>query len=481
MKKRELYQGKSPYSYIAFDPIDSVIVDEMLEILEQEGYRFWLNEKITPDESDFAEIGKKLGSSSATILVLTENAVVNGLVNAVVESTVERRNPLVIYMTYENAELLAYLHNLFDKAVNVVILRTWEQSFLSSNSVRQALSATKGLTYAQEEELYSMGMEILSSDTATREQMSDAMKSISFSASNEFPPALNFLGNLALERARAGSDSYSSAVVYYKVAAEKGDIDSIYKLGCLISDGEGFAKNNSAALPFLAIAAVQGIADAQYRIAEMMEYGLGVTQNRNEATKWYIKALENGDRRPYIKLAHRYLNGETVEKNESTAADYYIEAAKDGLEEAYLVLAKLYRDGIGVRVNEEKSQEYFFLAADKGIYEAQYNYGMCLYKDKKYVEAFKWLMLSVSDLPDGATPEPDALYAIAECCEKGLGTAQDRTKAFLYYYSAAKLGHTRSRLALAECYKKGIGVPINKRAAAFYDTKEADSDGEDTL
>ncbi len=481
MKKRELYQGKRPYSYIAFDPSDSEITDSLLESLEQEGYRFWLNEKISPEEDDFAEIGKKLGSSSATVLVLTESSIANGLINAVIESTIERRNPLIIYMTYENPELLAYLHNLFDTAVNVVILRTWEQPFLSSNSVRQALSATKGLTYAQESELYSLGMEILSSDTATREQMDDAMKSISYSASNEFPPALNFLGNIALERARTGSDSYSSAVVYYKVAAEKGDIDSIYKLGCLISDGEGFAKNNSAALPFLAIAAVHNVADAQYRIAEMMEHGSGVTINRTEATKWYIKALENGDRRAYIKLAQRYLNGETVERNEKLASEYYSEAALDGYAEAYLVLAKLYRDGVGVRMSAEKSQEYFFLAADKGISEAQYNYGMCLYKEKKYVEAFKWLMLSVSDLPDGVTPEPDALYVIAECCEKGLGTAQDRAKAFLYYYSAAKLGHTKSRLAVADCYKKGKGVPVNKRAAAFYDTKEAEFDGEDAV
>ncbi len=476
MKKRELYQGKRPYSYIAFDPNDSVIADALLESLEQEGYRFWLNEKISPREEDFTEIGKKLGLSSATVLVLTENAISNGIVKAVVESTIERRNPLVIYMTYENPELLAYLHDLFDTAVNVVILRTWEQPFLSSNSVRQALLSTKGLTYAQESELYSVGMEILSSDTATHEQMDDAMKRISYSASNEFPPALNFLGNIALERARAGSDSYSSAVLYYKVAAEKGDIDSIYKLGCLIADGEGFAKNNAAALPFLAIAAVHEIADAQYRIAEMMEYGAGAVPNRAEATNWYKKALLNGDRRAYIKLAHRYLNGETVEKDEAVAAEYYTEAAKDGSAEAYFVLAKLYRDGVGVRSNSEKSQEYFFLAADKGISEAQYNYGMCLYKDKKYVEAFKWLMLSVSDLADGATPEPDALYVIAKCCEKGLGTAKDRAKAFLYYYSAAKLGHTRSRLAVAECYKKGIGVPVNKRAAAFYDTKEAEED-----
>ncbi len=473
MKKRELYQGKRPYSYIAFDPNDAMIADVLLESLEQEGYRFWLNEKTTPSEEDFAEIGKKLGSSSATVLVLTENSISNGLINAVVESTVERRAPLVIYMTYENPELLSYVHNLFDTAVNVVIFRTWEQPFLSSNSVRQALLPTKGLTYAQVSELYSMGMEILSSDTATREQMNDAMKGISYSASNEFPPALNFLGNIALERARTGNDSYSSAVVYYKVAAEQGDIDSIYKLGCLISDGEGFAQNNSAALPFLAIAAVHGVADAQYRIAELMEHGSGLTQNRSEATKWYFKALENGDRRSYIKLAQRYLNGETVERNEQIAAEYYIEAARDGSAEAYLVLAKLYRDGIGVHESAEKSQEYFLLAAEKGIAEAQYNYGMCLYKEKKYVEAFKWLMLSVSDLPDDVTPEPDALYAIARCCKDGLGTAQDRSKAFLYYYSAAKLGHTKSRRAVAECYKRGIGVPINKRAAAFYDTKES--------
>ncbi len=474
MKKRELYRGKKPYSYIAFSPADADVADVLLDSMEAEGYRFWFNAKLAIEESDAEEIGKKMNSSGATVLILTDNSINDGLVRVAIDSTVDRRIPLVVYMTYESKDMLDYLHTLFDRSVNVTIIRIWEQSFTSSNSVRQALLPTKGLTTAQAAELYNCGMDILSSENASPEAMNEAMKSISYAASDEYPPALNFLGNLALERARAGNESYSSAVLYYRVASEKGDINSIYRLGCMIADGEGFAKNPSAALAYLAIAAVENIADAQFRVAEMMEYGTGIAQNRADATKWYMKALENGDRRAYLKLAERYLNGDTIVRNEYTAAEYYIEAAADKEPQAYLMLAKLYRDGVGIKRDAEKSEDYFRLAAEKGITEAQYNYGICLYLSKKYVEAFKWLVLSVSDLPEGAAPEPDALYHIAECYENGYGTSQDRTKAFIYYYDSAKYGHTKARLAVAECYRKGIGVPVNKRAAAFYDPKYSD-------
>ncbi len=469
VKKRELYLGKKPYSYIAFNYNDAPIAEALLDNLELEGYRFWLNSKIQPTQEDFEEIGKRLGSSCATVLVLTENSMYDGIIAAVVESSIERRSPIVVYMAYETPEMITYLHDLMEKAVNVVVLRTWEQSFSSSNSVRQTLLQSKGITNAQAEELFEMSMDVLEDPDSTREEMVAAMKGISFAASNEYPPALNILGNISLENARKGSESYSTAALYHKFASDKGDINSIYTLGTMIADGEGFSKNPSAAAPYLAMAAVKGIPDAQYRIAEMMEYGVGMAQNRDNATVWYTKALESGDRRAFLKLADRYLVGDTVLRDEELAVKYYTESANDGVSEAYFMLAKLYRDGVGVNKSEEISEEYFLKAAESGVPEARYFHGSNLMKKKMYVEAFKWLTQAVTELPEGEEPCSDAYYLLAECYENGQGTVQDRAKAFLNYYRAAKHGHAKAKLAVAECYKKGIGVPVNKHASAFYD------------
>ncbi len=471
MRKRELYTGNKPFSYVAFTYQDAEIAEKLLDEMEEDGYRYWLNAKLSPNEKELMEISKRLSASSATVLVLTHNSMNDRIVNAVVENTVERRCPLVVYLTLETSEIMEYLNGLFERLSQVVVIRVWEQSFNSLNSVRQALAQTKGLTDAQAAYYYDTGIETIKSGTTSYDDITLAMKNISYAASAEYPPALNFLGDLALEKARQGLESYSTVVLYYKMAVERGYLESIYRLGCLIEDGEGFAPNPAVAASYIAIAAVKGIADAQYRFAEMLDTGNGMKMNRQDAASWYIKALEGGDRRAYLKLAYRYLTGDTVTRDETRAAEYFTEAAKDEVPEAFLMLAKLYRDGVGVKKNESKAEEYFFKAADAGISEAQYQYALCLRKEKKYVESFKWLNVSYQKLPDGEKVNPDVLYEIAECHAKGLGTATDRQTAFLYYYDAAKRGHQKAKAAVAECYKKGLGVPVNKKAAGFYNPK----------
>ncbi len=471
MKKRELYKGSRPFAYIAFSYADSAETESFLDFLDEDGYRYWFNSKISPNEKDLTEISERLSASCVTVVMLTENSCDDRLISAVVENTVARRCPIVVYMTAETERVSAYLGEILSRVTNVVVFRAGEQTFRSSNSMRQALSEAKGITVAQAERFYEDGMKVLQSSEATPEDISDAMKNISYAAQNEYPPALCFHGDLALAKARKGYDTYSSAVSYYRAASDKGNLDAIYKLGCMIADGEGFDADASAAVSYLAIAAVKGYADAQYRLAEMMDKGNGVDIDRIEASSWYKKALAGGDRRAYINLAYRYLNGDTLAKNETLAADYFKEAANDGNKEAYLMLAKLYKDGIGVTENEELSNEYFLKAANEGIAEAQYNYALSLFKSKSYVEAFRWLNVAATGVKEGEKPEPDVLYELGCCYDKGRGTEQNRVTAFLYFHDAAMAGHDKARLAVAECYRKGIGVPVNKKAAAYFDSE----------
>ena len=123
------------------------------------------------------------------------------------------------------------------------------------------------------------------------ESMSEAYKKVTYAATNEYPPALNILGEIALEKARLGQDSYSAAVAYFKSAVALGNPDSIYHIGCMIADGEGFAQNYQLAASYLSISAMQGMTDAQYRFAEMLDKGLGVKIDREEGCRYFIKRL----------------------------------------------------------------------------------------------------------------------------------------------------------------------------------------------
>lgn len=468
MKRRKLYNGAKPYAYVAFNYSDAVITDALLDSLEAAGYRFWLNSRLELTEKDLKDISDKINGSSATVLVLTKNSIHDRIVDFVIERTILKRSPLVVYLTSETPEISAYLNMLLEKIGNVVVLRVWEQQLGTSNAVRQALSTAKGLSEEQAARYFDCALQTLKSEGATREQLALAMKYINYAASNEYSPALDFLGDIALERAKNGSESYSIAVMYYKAAAELGSIHAIYTLGCMLADGEGFAKNSYKAVSYLNVAAQNGYSDALYRLAVMTDKGDGVRIDRVEASTMYERALESGDRRAYMDLAYRYLRGDTLAKNEQKAAEYFLEAAKDGNVRAYLEIAKMYRAGAGVARNEKLSAEYFLKAAKADIAEAQYYYAVYLQKQKSYVEAFRWLTAAARERNDGSSASAETLLAIAQCYDRGRGVEQDKRTAFLYYYAAAEKGNKSARATVSECYRRGIGVPVNKRAAAFF-------------
>lgn len=52
--------------------------------------------------------------------------------------------------------------------------------------------------------------------------------------------------------------------------------------------------------------------------------------------------------------------------------------------------------------------------------------------------------------------------------ENGLGVPQDHTKAFEYYYEAAKLEDSIGKCNLAFCYLNGIGVDRDKKMAKYW-------------
>lgn len=469
MKRRKLYNGVKPYSYVAFNYRDALVADKLLDELEATGHRFWFNPKLELDESGFKEIYGKINGSAVTLLILSEYSVSDSVIAAVIERTVMKRTPLLVYMLNETPEISAYLNVLLEKIGNVIVIRVWEQELSQSNAARQALAVTKGLTDEQAAYIFNSGLQVLQSYGASREQLTNAMKSITYAATNEYPPALDFLGDVALEKARNGYESYSRAVSYYKASAELGSIHSIYTLGCMLADGEGFEKNSYKAVTYLLIAAENGYPDALYRLAVMTDKGDGIKIDRVEASTLYKKALESGDRRAYMNLAYRYLNGDMLAKDEHKAAEYFLEAAKDGNAHAYLEIAKLYRIGLGIQRNEKLSAEYFLKAANEDIPEAQFFYALYLQKHRNYVEAFRWLQLAAREQKDGTKASSETLYAIAQCYEKGKGVEQDRRTAFLYYYEAAEKGNVKARKAVSECYRKGLGVPVNKKAAAFFE------------
>ena len=124
---------------------------------------------------------------------------------------------------------------------------------------------------------------------------------------------------------------YPAAAVWYKKAAEGGNV---------------FAQNN---------------------LATMYVAGQGVEKNYGEAAKWLAKAAEKSDPYAIFNLASLYDKGEGVEKNPTKAAGYYRSAAELGHVPSQSRLGYMYANGIGVARNRVEAFVWLSLAAQHGI------------------------------------------------------------------------------------------------------------------
>lgn len=88
--------------------------------------------------------------------------------------------------------------------------------------------------------------------------------------------------------------SYKDAAIFFKKAAEQGDMLAQYELYDYYQYGVGVCYNTSEAIKWLRLSAEQGYFRAQYSLGKKYEDGLGVEKNAIEAMYWYKQALLQG-------------------------------------------------------------------------------------------------------------------------------------------------------------------------------------------
>ena len=124
---------------------------------------------------------------------------------------------------------------------------------------------------------------------------------------------------------------YPAAAVWYKKAAEGGNI---------------FAQNN---------------------LATMYVAGQGLEKDYGKAAKWFMEAAEKSDQFAIFNFASLYDKGDGVEKDSAKAADYYRSAAEIGHVPSQSRLGYMYANGIGVARNRIEAFMWLSLAAQHGI------------------------------------------------------------------------------------------------------------------
>ena len=244
-----------------------------------------------------------------------------------------------------------------------------------------------------------------------------------------------------------------AAAQWYLKAAEKGHLESLYCLGCILKEVCEF---EDAVGCFLQ-AAEQGHAAAQYELGVAYSLGLGTEQSGEESMKWYRKAAEQGHKEaidyleelgervsapkatkmPATKVAAQTTSNKPAEtkKNDAPKA---VKPAGENIIVTYYNTAMEYHLGLnGKKVDSKKAAECYKKAAEMGLAEAQMQLGGCY--------------------------------------RRGFGVKRDIDLAFGWYHKAAEQGNGWAQYALGNLYNYAFSIPNIPEMRKWY--KKASDQG----
>ena len=128
-----------------------------------------------------------------------------------------------------------------------------------------------------------------------------------------------------------------------------------------IAQGDKYynAENYTSALPYYKQAAEAGNARAATMVGWIYKKGLGVTENAVEAVKWYRMAANGGNASGQVNLGDAYYTGEGVTKDYNEAFKWFMQAAQQGNSTGQSWLAIMYRYGFGVTKDETEAVKWY--------------------------------------------------------------------------------------------------------------------------
>lgn len=110
---------------------------------------------------------------------------------------------------------------------------------------------------------------------------------------------------------------------YHRMAAERGNASSAYKLGEMYENGMGVSQDYQAALKWYLASADSGDKYGEFRVGFFYQKGLGVPQDMLMARYWYERSAQRNNEWAYHMLAFMFADGDGVEKNVSLARKYF--------------------------------------------------------------------------------------------------------------------------------------------------------------
>jgi len=255
------------------------------------------------------------------------------------------------------------------------------------------------------------------------------------------------------------SIDFKSAVYWYRIASENGNLDATCSLGDCYYWGYGVEQNYTTAMYWYEQAAIKNHASALYSMGWCYGHGQGVSENIDKGFDYTVKATKSNVG-TYSKNANRNANEEL--KNYYNR--YYNIATNNGNGVACFHLALCYDLGYGTSIDKLEALKWYKKGAEQGNYASMNNIAV-LYErgeggiKKDIITAMYWYKQAAKeDVMAQRNLGKRYFYATSE-------VKQDLVESLYWFKHAADNGDFVSQKWVADFYHYGWGIEKNSSYA----------------
>jgi len=210
--------------------------------------------------------------------------------------------------------------------------------------------------------------------------------------------ALTMMGTEELHRVLSGEPS--DTAIWVEAAAACGLAEAQVRLGRMLLEGEGVAKDLHGAFVCFLRAAGSGNADAENMLGRCFENGWGTHADRKRAAAHYRRAAGAGLAWAQYNLGHMLLDGTGVARDRKAAFIWYMRAAEQGHARAMNLVARCYEEGWGIARDPHVARHWYRQSAEAGYFRGAYNYASVLAGEGCIEAAAVWFERALATAPE---------------------------------------------------------------------------------
>jgi hypothetical protein len=196
------------------------------------------------------------------------------------------------------------------------------------------------------------------------------------------------------EIARRLSGPREEVASFVRAAAEAGSAEAQARLGQMLLDGDGVARDAAQGFAWFERAARAGHLEAANMVGRCYDLGWGVAIDKMHAAAWFRQAAARGLTWAKYNYATLLALGQGVTEDKLAALALFEEAAAEGNAKAHNFVGSFHEDGWVVARDMAEARRRYELAAEGGDFRGQFNHGRMLAAEGETEEALRWMALA---------------------------------------------------------------------------------------